>query len=410
MSRSLTSLGMALGAPLLGGCAGPLPSPGAVAASSNGLELGSVCRSASGEPLEARSDGTLLVPGRSPLVSYDGRVDCAADGGPLLGFVGASVRLRFVGTGLDLLLQDFGQGTPQTTNYYDVTVDGGEPRLLQVSPEQERYELVSGLAEGEHTVELFKRVEAAPGGVVGAGRSRILGFTLRGARLLPVELPPRKLEFVGDSITCGYGNELSTTDPDSEHYTSRRSNGHKAYGAVTAALLGARYSAVAYSGRGISRNYAGAPGALLPELYSSSVPEEPTASAWRPAQYVPDAVVINLGTNDFSTPGVDRAQFVRRYAEFLAELRGYYPQALLVAALGPMLHDSDPPGDRPWSQARADVRAAVDARASAGDENIRVVFFEPQSGPWGEDWHPTAATHARMAEQLAPLLKGWLGW
>lgn len=68
---------------------------------------------------------------------------------------------------------------------------------------------------------------------------------------------------------------------------------------------------------------------------------------------------------------------------------------------GAVLHDSDPPGDSPWSQARADVRAAVDARASAGDENIRVVFFEPRSGPWGEDWHPTAATHARMAVQLA---------
>jgi lysophospholipase L1-like esterase len=411
MARTVT-LGMALSAPLLGGCAGPLPSPsGAVATrATGGPEERGVCRFEQGSSLEPQPDGTSLVSARSPLIAYSGRVDCAAEGGPLLGFVGASVRLRFVGSGLDLLLKDFGRGTPQTTNYYDVTLDGGTPRLLEVSPERERYELFSGLPEGPHTVEVFKRGEAAPGGVAGAGKAQLLGFVLRGSHLLPVDLPARKLEFVGDSITCGYGNELETDTPDLAHYTSLRSNGHKAYGAITAGLLGARYSAVAYSGRGMARNYAGAPGALLPELYSSSVPEEPSAAPWAPAAYVPDAVIVNLGTNDFSTPGVERAQFVRRYTEFLARLRGYYPQALLVAALGPMLHDSEPPGDTPWSQARADVRAAVDARVSAGDNHVRVVFFEPQSGPWGEDWHPTAATHARMAEQLAQQLKGWLGW
>jgi lysophospholipase L1-like esterase len=370
----------------------------------------SVCQFEESHAPEAQPDGSWLVSARSPLVAYDGRLDCAAAGGPMLGFVGARVTLRFVGTGLDLLLKDFGGGTPQTTNYFDVSIDDGAPRLLRVSPAQERYELASGLAEGEHTVELFKRVESAPGGVVGAGRAQILGFVLRGSALLPVLRPERRLEFVGDSITCGYGNELESTDPSSEHYTSRRSNGHQAFGAVTAALLGARYSAVAYSGRGISRNYADVPGSLVPELYLASVPDEPTATPWRPAQYVPHAVVINLGTNDFSTPGVDRAAFVVRYTDLLAKLRGHHPHALLVATLGPLLSDDDASGAHSWSDARADVLAAIEARQRAGDGRVRVVFFEPQSGPWGEDWHPTAATHAKMAQQLAPLLKGWLGW
>ncbi|MDF3070962.1 MAG: lipase domain protein [Polyangiaceae bacterium] len=409
MARAFTSLGMVLGAPLLGGCAAPPPSAGS-ASTARVEAAGGVCRFEEDLPPQPQPDGTWLVSARSRLIGYDGRVDCAAPGGPVLGFVGASVRVRFVGTGLHVLLKDFGRGTPQTTNFYDVTLDGGPPRLLEVSPDRERYELASGLAEGEHAVELFKRGEASPGGVVGAGKSQVLGFVLHGSRLLPVAWPERRLEFVGDSITCGYGNELSTLAPESEHHTSRRSNGHKAYGAVTAALLGARYSAMAHSGRGLSRNFAGSPGTYIPELYSTSVPDDPTAHAWDPTQYVPDAVIVNGGTNDYSTPGVDRAEFVRRYTEFLARLRGYYPEALLVAALGPMLNDGYPPGASAWSNARADVQAAALARMSAGDRKVRVVFFEPQTPPFGEDWHPTAATHAKMAEQLAPLLKSWLGW
>ncbi len=370
----------------------------------------SVCSFEQNEALVPQSDGSWLVSARSPLVSYGGRVDCAAPAGPMLGFVGGSVRVRFVGTGLDLLLRDFGGGTPQTTNYYDVTVDDAPPRLLEVSPTRERYELASGLAEGEHEVELFKRTEAAPGGNVGKGKAQVLGLVLRGSRLLPVAAPERRLEFIGDSITCGYGNEEATMHPEASPYTSLGSNGHRAYGAVTARLLGARYLAVAYSGRGLSRNYAGIGGARLPELYDRSVPDEPTASVWNPAQYVPNAVVVNLGTNDFSTPGVDRAVFVREYSAFLAKLRGRYPQAALVAALGPMLNDAYPPGDDAWTTARSDVSAAVAERARAGDRNVHVVFFEPQQAPFGQDWHPSAATHARMAAELAPRLKEILGW
>lgn len=371
----------------------------------------SVCSFSTPVELGAESaEGTIAVPATHPHVSYGGRVDCAAAGGPALGHVGSSVHVRFRGTGLDLRLKDYGGGAPETTNYYDVTVDGGEPALLEVSPGQELYPLVSGLSDGEHQLELFKRVEAAPGGSSGAGKAEILGFVLHGSELLPARRPERRLEFVGDSITCGYGNELETTDPDAFHYTTRNSNGHRAYGAVTASLLGAQYSAVAYSGRGISRSFGGGAGQILPDMYLNSIPEDSAAGAWDPAQYVPDAVIINLGTNDFSTTGVDRALFVQNYTDFLATLRGYYPNAALVAAIGPMLSDYYPPGEKAWTNAQADVQTAVAARVQAGDQNVHFLAFSPQTAPYGEDWHPTVATHRKMAEQLSTKLKGLLGW
>jgi lysophospholipase L1-like esterase len=356
------------------------------------------------------SDGTVAVSARHPLLSYGGRVDCEAAGGPSWGFVGASVRVRFRGRSLAVRLQDHGGGTAQTTNYYDVSVDGGAPRLLEVSPARQEYDLAVELPQGEHEVELFKRVELAPGGNPGAGKAQLLGFLLRGTELLPVRLPPRRLEFVGDSITCGYGNELATAHPEAAHYTTRNSNGHAAYGALAARELGAQYLAVAYSGRGISRNFAGSAGQLLPEMYLSSVPEEPAASVWRPLQYVPDAVIVNLGTNDFSTPGVDRQAFVQKYTQFLTSLRGYYPRAALVAALGPMLNDFYPPGAQAWTRAQVDVKAVVAMRQAAGDSNVHLVTFEPQSEPWGEDFHPTLATHQKMAAELSAALRKILGW
>ncbi len=358
----------------------------------------------------ADASGQIAVPPNHPLIGYVGRVDCRGPRGPVLGFVGSSVHVAFVGTGLSLRLRDFGTGTPQTTNYYDVSVDGRPPTLLQVSPQQELYLLAEGLEDGPHQVEIFKRVEAAPNGAVGAGRAEVLGFLLRGSALAQVRLPTRKLEVVGDSITCGFGNEASTMDPANVHYTSRNSNGHLAYGAITAALLQAQYSAVAYSGRGVWRNYSGGGGERLPDLYLKSVPDDANASAWEPAQYVPDAVIVNLGTNDFSVPGVDHAAFVSSYRDFLAKLRGYYPNAALVAMLGPMLSDSWPPGENSLRNAQANVEAAIAERAAAGDHDVYLVITQPQSGPWGEDWHPTVATHQRLAQELSARLKEILGW
>lgn len=370
-------------------------------------------RSAQGEraPVAAAvGEGGKPVAATDPHIAYVGRFDRNAVGGPLMGFVGASVRVRFRGTGLALRLKDFGGGTEQSTNYYDVSVDGAAPTLLETSPSRELYGLANRLPEGVHEVELFKRVEASPGGNRGAGRGQILGFELQGTELLPVALPARRLELVGDSITCGYGNEVSTMHPESTHYTTRHSNGHKAFGAITAALLGAQYSAVAYSGRGMSRNYAGAGGELVPDFYDRSLPDDSSASAWDHTAYVPDAVIVNLGTNDFSTPGVDRQVFVANYERFLIKLRGYYPKAALVAVLGPLLSDHYPPGAMAWTNARSDVTAAVTARRQAGDENVHLLFFEPQSPPVGEDWHPTAATHEKMARILSAELRRILAW
>lgn len=350
-------------------------------------------------------DGLTDVPPNHPYLRYVGRFDCSDPAGPTFAYPAVALHARFTGDALDLRLADHGRGGT-STNYFDVSLDGQPTFRLEVTPSREVYELARGLPPGEHTVAIVKRTESAPGGKSNSGKGEVLGLRLRdGATLLPVISPPRRLEVIGDSITCGYGNELSTTDPGSAHYTSRNSNANLSFGALAARALDAEYVAVAYSGRGISRNYAGGAGPTLPQLYLRTLPDEQTGAPWDVTRLVPDVVVINLGTNDFSTPGVDRAAFRARYTEFLAALRGYYPRAPFVATVGPMLTDAYPPGAQALTNAQADVKEVVQARHAAGDSRVYFFAFTPQTSPFGEDWHPTVATHQRMAAELVPFLR-----
>src|SRR5688572_15239674 len=67
------------------------------------------------------TDGMVDVPPDDPNIFYMGRIDCQGDG-PAFAFPAASVRVRFEGDALDLRLRDSGTGTPQSTNYYDVSI------------------------------------------------------------------------------------------------------------------------------------------------------------------------------------------------------------------------------------------------------------------------------------------------
>jgi len=342
-------------------------------------------------------DGMVDVPPDDPSIFYMGRVDCDPSG-PAFAFPAVSVRLRFHGTALDLRLSDGGTGTPTSTNYYDVSVDGAAPIRLEAAAGDHAYPLASGLADGEHTVEIVKRGESNGN----TGKARLLGFRLpTGARLLPVRQRPRRLEFVGDSITTGYGNEVSTTQPDLFHFTTLHSNANAAYGAVAARRLDAEYVAVAVSGRGVYRNWTDAPGELAPEFYDDTLPDDAAAPAWDFTRYLPHVVVVNLGTNDFSPPGPDHDAFRAAYARFLERIRARYPDALLLAVVGPMLTDSYPPEVRAWSAIQSDVAAVVDELRARGDTRVHFLALTPQQAPYGEDYHPTVATHLRIAREVA---------
>jgi lysophospholipase L1-like esterase len=289
----------------------------------------------------------------------------------------------------------------------DLRIDDGAFRPLELGSGEHVYPLANGLGSGEHEVELVKRVEHNHG----QGVLQVRGVRVSlGAQLLPVLRSPRRLEFIGDSITCGYGNELSTSDPSNNHYTTRNSNARLSYAALAAKALDAEAVLVAASGRGVSRNWSGDPGMLIGEFHRRIFPDGVAGPWWDPARYQPHAVVLNAGTNDFSPGGVERAVFRNSYLALLEHVRQVYPQSKILVLLGPMLNDQFPPGESALTAIREDLARVLDERRRAGEKELEFLELPTQQSPFGEDWHPSLLTHRLMAQQVAAELGRWLAW
>lgn len=234
---------------------------------------------------------------------------------------------------------------------------------------------------------------------------------LTGNSLTPTPEKALKIEFVGDSITCGYGVNGTLEDT----YKTSNENATEAYAYLTAQKLEADYSLVSYSGYGVLSGYTDTgiihTGALLPNFYNKFgrsngtilVAISPDQINWDFNKFVPDVVVVNLGTNDFSYCGSDEEkskQFQLVYIEFLKTIRGYNPQAKIVCTLGIMGAGLYP-----------SVEKAVEMYTlETGDTEISSMKFNEQLevDGYGVDWHPSVVTQEKAADQLVAYLKSIL--
>ncbi|ATB33129.1 SGNH/GDSL hydrolase family protein [Melittangium boletus] len=346
-----------------------------------------------------------------PRLQFIGRMDTRTREGPMYAFPGGTVRLRCLCTGVDVRFEDLGVGGEAHTNFIDILVDGESRGALRLQPGASLLQGVRGLPRGEHTIELVKRTEAHAGGV------RFQGIRIQGVLLEPPPRPSRRMEFIGDSITCGYGNEASIAAPTytepNTGYHARNQDILKAFGPLTARRLGAEWVTTCVSGRGVYRSNDGSRDGVLPLIYGRTLPGQ-AEPRWEPSRYVPEVIVINLGTNDFAVsdgaglPTAPPAEpFKQAYAAFVRELRATYPEARIVCAVGPMTNDNYPAQRQLWTTLRRYVSDMVSSVRAGGDTRVHTFAFTPIAGdPYGEDWHPTAAFHARMADELVPFLQG----
>lgn len=365
------------------------------------------CTSARQSPPDEGPPTWVAVPASDARLQYTGR-SYSTPTGVVFSHPGVTVRARFWGDAVRMRLQDWGAGGETATNHFNVSIDGGPPRLLAVQAGQATYELASGLPVGLHTVEVVKRTETL------VGVSELRGLEVHGELREPPGRPALRMELVGDSISCGYGTEVSVI-PDSSPvpgFTSKNQNPTRAYGWLTAQRLGAELVTVCYSGHGVYRNLDATTVDLLPAVYERAVPGHP--EAWDFSRYVPDVIVINAGTNDVfagsGTPGFlpDETAFKSAYRSFLARLRALYPQARIVCTMGSMTdgYKESPQGGS--AHAGQWVTELVAERNRAGDARVYrhvMAVQNPGVDGVGEDWHPSAVTHQKMADALTRFLQ-----
>ncbi|MCY0993438.1 SGNH/GDSL hydrolase family protein [Nannocystis sp. ILAH1] len=233
------------------------------------------------------------------------------------------------------------------------------------------------------------------------------------------------MAFIGDSITVGSGNEAANNSPEcsADSYGNPGGwgqpyhNNWRSYGAVAARSLDAEYHVTAVSGIGLVRNYSFLYDARpMPAVYDLMFLELQQGSpSWEPQGFVPDVVVVALGTNDFSLgdserPRMTEAEFAAAYVEFVAELRGDYPEAHIILASSLMLGDGWPtPADQFLTDQKTALAEVEAEFATGGDTKVHAFYTTKLIGD-GCGTHPSAAQHEAMAAELAEFVRAKVGW
>ncbi|MCR5188329.1 MAG: hypothetical protein K6C97_05280 [Treponema sp.] len=223
-------------------------------------------------------------------------------------------------------------------------------------------------------------------------------------KISPTKERALKIEFVGDSITCGYGVD----DPVKEHhFKTSTEDSTKTYAFKTAQALNADWSFVSVSGWGITSGYSGDgnknPDSVIPRIYdkigfswgNTIFGLNPINTKWDFAAYRPDFVVINLGTNDasYTKKNADKVQeYVDDYVNFLKVVRQKNPKAQIICCLGVM-------GDDLYT---AMSNAVSTYSSESGDKRISALRLDPQlmSDTICADWHPSETTHTKASKKL----------
>ena len=349
--------------------------------------------------------GTVIKPS-DPRIVYTGRVSFTNPDRPAWNFPGVQIIAAFEGTSLRMIAKP-------RSGYFMAQIDQAGPFKVAFCGERDSVvTLATALPDGRHLVRLMYVIEGYE------FFPEFWGFVLdKGRQLIdaPV-LPSRKIEFIGNSITCGYGNEGLKKE---EGFNYATENHYYSYASITARNLEAQHWVVARSGIGAYRNYDG-PKAGNPES-NMPVQYEYTGYAWKPElrqeatflrekwdfnRYQPDVVCINLGTNDLSTPNYDLALLKQGYQKLLKMVRQHNPKAKIVFLTGSMLYNQE-------LQLAKQLLDEVAAEANkAGDKEVYRFDMAPIAGNefYGNDWHPNVYQDEKMAGELTPYLRKLMNW
>ncbi len=322
-------------------------------------------------------------------------------------YSGAYIEFLFVGCYLEVeMLSDFVSN--KEACIMGVYLDGKIHSRLKLNKGIHRYILIDSTERISVKVRLIKLTE------VQYATSAIHAlFTDDEATIQPTKYQRRKIEFIGDSITCGYGNEGNQYGS----FTTEEENAVKSYAILCAEELKADFQLISFSGIGIISRYIEPDieepltDVLMPIIYPYTDwylykrKEIKNKHLWNFNEFIADIVVINLGSNDASyiRNQKDRENyFVEEYQKFISTVRKYQPESVIICTIGVM-----------EGKISLVVQKAVSLyKEHTGDNKVH--FFEEEAirseEGIGTAGHPTVRTHERMAQKLKEYIQenGWL--
>jgi len=342
--------------------------------------------------------------------------------GKIFAWSGVNASLSFEGTAVKALMERPSNASGVDSSWYKVFVDGTFIKDIPYKDYNTATEilLAENLAAGTHSVMFYKRTEAQ------MGSQLFLGFSVLGSSTTKLNIPSRRLEFIGNSITCGYGvldscvmNSSSALEGTCLGFTTTSEDHYYSYAGVVARALGAEEQTLCWSGKGLYENLSDTPGSVnttMPLLWDYAQPfanksDTSIAAGWDYSRYVPQAVVINLGTNDFgNSSNPPEKEFVDTYVAFIQRIKAEYGDSTPVVLLhGPMLGDSYPAGRNVATTLEKYIDSTI---AIVGPTVHKLILSPNQILKWGvgADWHPNKSQNILNGAELELKLREILGW
>jgi len=287
-----------------------------------------------------------------------------------------------------------------------VFIDGeSEPKKAEVIPLTEQkttVKLAENLTAGIHTVKVLKRSEAQ------ASENSLMKLETDGDFYTPPAKPKRKLEFYGDSLTCGVGITATQQTGDGD---SMSEDGTATYAGIAARFFNAQYNVIAGGGRALYKS--AYHDETIYDLYKF-IDFGMRNPLWNFSDYTPDAVVINLGTNDSNyvysncKSEAEKEAFYdgykAKYKQFVTELHALYPNAKIVAVYNMAAGEN--------SYLHNGFEEFIEGLATNDQLPITVLKFAAMQDDPGAIMldHPGLITHQKCGDLLVEHLKEILGW
>lgn len=327
-----------------------------------------------------------------------GRAVKNTDGSVTLSASAASCSFTFSGSGCTVYLKNAAYYDGDY-NYINFEVDGEYAGRQKVNvKEATPFAITAKTAAATHKLVVSKATEAANG--------QIIITQIEGKNISVTQSSfTKKIEFIGNSITCGFGNDMEIPCGNGSKWYDQH-NAYWSYASRTARAVNAAYMISAISGAGIYRNW-NSDGPTVPQQYENTFLNTDSGNRWNFNSYIPDIVTIALGTNDMSNGDgktvrlpFDKVKYIEGYKKFIKTIYSHYPNAQLVLMNSPMVNGQN-------NVLLKECITTVQSEINSEVKPVKPVktFWFNEMQPAGCGYHPSIADHDVMAQQLIPFIK-----
>jgi hypothetical protein len=333
-------------------------------------------------------------------IQYEGRIDFTNPEKPKLSGPGSYIKFQFKGTSCEVFLKD--ENLYDQKNYISVELDGNYTGRIVLDSTKQSYVLAKDLIDTDHTILICKATESSIGYIEFSGIlcNELVDLENKNGRLI---------EFIGNSITCGMGLDLSGIPCESGEWYDQH-NAYLAYGPLSARALDADWLLSSVSGIGMTR-YWNTTGPTMPDVYDDLYLSIDSIMTWNPENHNPALVSICLGQNDFSDgegpkprAELDSTDYAEDYIKFLKKIRKRYPDAQIACISSPMI-------DGRKKKKLFSYLSAVVQYMQEKENDAKIHLFEFKlTYNKGCSWHPSREDHLAISYELLPFYKKIMGW